>query len=129
MLFCYRRHGHNEADEPSATQPLMYQVIRNLIMNAVEYSSVDSGKVSVDLQKKDREILLKVSDNGIGIPKDEQSKVFGKMYRAKNAKDFNAEGTGLGLYLSKMIMQAAGGKMWFESEENKGTTFYVSLSF
>lgn len=68
-----------------------------------------------------------VADEGIGIPKDEQARVFGGFYRASNAKASGETGTGLGLYLSKTIVEQHHGKLAFVSEQNKGTTFTVTL--
>ncbi len=72
-------------------------------------------------------IQFKVIDDGIGIPKDKQKRIFEKFFRADNAQKIETEGSGLGLYISKMIIEFSGGKIWFESEENKGTKFYVSI--
>ncbi len=106
---------------------LMRQVIHNLVVNAIRYSPPEKGKAEISLDLKSGYFLLKVKDNGIGIPKDEQDKIFEKFFRANNAIKMVTEGTGLGLYVSKMIVEQAGGKIWFESEENKGTTFFVML--
>ena len=72
-------------------------------------------------------VMIRVVDNGIGIPKREQAKIFERFYRASNAVKFASSGTGLGLYIVKSIIEQLDGKIWFESEENKGTTFYVTL--
>jgi two-component system sensor histidine kinase VicK len=70
---------------------------------------------------------LKITDTGYGIPKDQQNKIFSKLFRADNVVGKDTEGTGLGLYIAKSIVEQSGGKIWFESSENKGTTFYVEL--
>ena len=70
---------------------------------------------------------IEVKDTGIGIPKDQQVKIFGKMFRAENAKNNSMEGNGLGLYLVKTIVEQSGGLVWFVSVENKGTSFYAIL--
>jgi two-component system sensor histidine kinase VicK len=72
-------------------------------------------------------VLITVHDDGIGIPTDTQARIFEKLFRADNAIKTNTEGTGLGLYVAKMIMEASGGKIWFTSSEAKGTTFYVAI--
>jgi len=106
---------------------LMRQVIQNLITNAILYSPTKQCDVLVKLEQKDRDYVVSIKDKGIGIPKDVQSRIFEKLFRADNAQKAQAEGSGLGLYVAKMIMVASGGKIWFESEEKKGTTFYVSI--
>ena len=68
-----------------------------------------------------------MADNGYGIPKAQQAKIFTKLFRADNVKSKDTEGTGLGLYLTKSIVEYSHGKIWFESEEDKGTTFIVEL--
>lgn len=77
--------------------------------------------------ENDKVILITVSDTGCGIPKNQQDKIFTKLFRADNVREKDTEGTGLGLYIVKSIVEHSGGKIWFESEENKGTTFYVTL--
>lgn len=102
-------------------------VIQNLLSNAIKYTP-EGGKVeaSIDLVKGNG-IIFKVSDTGYGIPTDQQNKIFTKLFRADNVVGKDTEGTGLGLYIAKSIVEQSGGKIWFESSENKGTTFYVTL--
>ena len=101
-------------------------VIQNLIDNAIKYSS-SNGKINISLKNNDKEIELKIQDFGIGIPKSQQEKIFMEFFRANNAIKKDGVGSGLGLFLSKKIIEAHSGKIWFESEENKGTTFYLNL--
>jgi two-component system sensor histidine kinase VicK len=68
-----------------------------------------------------------VADTGYGIPKNQQDKIFTKLFRADNIREKVTDGTGLGLYIIKSIIEQFGGKVWFESVENKGTTFYASI--
>ena len=104
-------------------------VIQNLISNAIKYTpQKGSITISIGLEKDKKNILFKVIDTGIGIPEKEQGKIFNKLFRAKNVLDGNyISGTGLGLYIVKSIVENSGGKVWFESVENVGTTFFVRL--
>jgi PAS domain S-box-containing protein len=102
-------------------------VLQNLLTNAIKYTP-EKAKVGIAIKKRKEDILFSVSDTGYGIPKKDQEKIFTKMFRADNVKAKDTSGTGLGLYIIKSIIeQASGGKVWFESEENKGTTFYFTL--
>lgn len=100
-------------------------IFQNLLSNAVKYSP-DDKKVIIGTKKREQDILITISDNGYGIPEELQKNVFSKFFRSYNIKEKVPEGTGLGLYIVKSIVDNSGGKIWFESEENKGTTFYVS---
>jgi len=104
----------------------MKQVFHNLVSNAVKYTK-PSTAVVVQYQLSGRQHKITIADQGIGIPKDEQSRVFAGFYRASNAKASGESGTGLGLYLVKTIVEQHHGKISFVTEENKGTTFTVIL--
>lgn len=105
---------------------LIRQVYLNLITNAIHYSPPEN-KIVISLNKDHENIIFSVKDSGIGIPKEEQPKIFGRFFRASNASKTIASGTGLGLYISKLIIESSNGKIWFESVENKGTTFFASI--
>ncbi|MFN3301576.1 MAG: sensor histidine kinase [Patescibacteria group bacterium] len=105
---------------------LLDLIFDNLISNAIRYS-FPGGKIFVYLKKIDNKIRVSIQDFGIGIPEKEQSKVFQKFFRAKNALRTETSGSGLGLYLAKKAVEKIGGKIWFFSKENKGTTFFVEL--
>lgn len=105
---------------------LMRIVIENLASNAVKYTPV-GGSVTLKIQRRKDDVLVSVQDTGYGIPKHQQGKIFSKLFRADNIKVQDTEGTGLGLYIVKSIVDYSGGKIWFTSAEGKGTTFYVSL--
>lgn len=101
-------------------------VLQNLIENSIKYSN-KGDKVFIGLEKKGSEIELSIKDTGIGIPKEEQPKIFEKFYRATNAKEKEEIGSGLGLYTIKQIIEHHKGKIWFESESGKGTVFYFTI--
>ena len=104
----------------------MKLVIQNLLDNAIRYTSL-GGKVIVSLKNIKKEIEFQIQDTGIGIPKDQQGRVFAKFFRAANAVRTDTEGSGLGLYIAKNIIEAHGGRIWFKSEEEKGTTVYFTI--
>lgn len=103
-------------------------VIRNLLDNAIGYTPAN-GEVTV-LVKSDKifsEVIIK--DTGIGIPKNQQARIFERFFRADNAVKTRSEGSGLGLFISRHIVEKHGGKIWFDSEEAKGTIFHFTIPF
>ncbi|TFF97864.1 MAG: PAS domain S-box protein, partial [Promethearchaeota archaeon] len=108
----------------------MFHVIQNLMINAIKYTP-PHGKIQVQAQMNESEIIVSIKDTGIGFSKDEKEQVFkrfGKIERFGQGFDVITEGSGLGLYISKKIIELHGGELWFESEgRHKGTTFYFSL--
>lgn len=102
-------------------------VLQNLLSNAIKYTAIN-GEVNLFFEiNKLNELLIKITDNGCGIPRVDQPKIFTKVFRATNANLVDPNGNGLGLYLTKSVLDRMGGKIWFESEENKGSTFYVTI--
>lgn len=106
---------------------LIRMVIQNLLSNSVKYTP-DHGKIFISLALDHKKnVIIQMSDTGYGIPKSQQDKIFSKLFRADNVIGKDTEGTGLGLYIAKSIVDQAGGRLWFESEENEGTTFHLLL--
>lgn len=105
---------------------LIREVYLNLLSNAIKYTP-ESGTVTITLEEKDNQVLTCVADTGIGIPEEAKEDIFKRFYRAQNAVDREFEGTGLGLSVAKMIIEKAGGKIWFESQLGQGTKFYFTL--
>ncbi|MFA5830192.1 MAG: HAMP domain-containing sensor histidine kinase [Candidatus Gracilibacteria bacterium] len=101
-------------------------VFQNLIANAVKYSKL-GGKIVIGCKKTAKDVVFYVKDNGIGISAANQKYIFQKFFRAKNAIGVDTNGTGLGLYIAKAIVEGHKGRIWLKSEENSGTTFYISL--
>lgn len=111
-----------------ADQEKMTLAIQNIIENAIKYSPRNS-KVFVSLEEDDGFLLASVKDQGIGIPRAQQARVFQRFFRAGNAVTQETEGTGLGLFISRNIIEAHKGRIWFESQEGKGTTFFFSIPY
>jgi PAS domain S-box-containing protein len=103
------------------------QVFNNLLTNAIKYTP-NKGRIEVEIKDKNSYILVSISDNGIGIPKKEHEKIFEKFYTVGGKSlTRESERMGLGLTIAKGIVEAHGGKIWVESELNKGSTFYFTL--
>ncbi len=100
--------------------------LENIIDNAIKYSP-PGGTVELKVVYQKQEVVISVKDSGIGISKNEKERIFTKFFRSKEALIKHPDGSGLGLYISKNIIEQHKGKMWFDSKENEGTTFYISL--
>lgn len=107
-----------------ADKQMLGIIAQNLLSNAVKYTP-EGGKVNVTLKDDEKGIVFSVKDDGIGIPKEQQTRIFERMFRADNAATI--QGTGLGLYIIKRITENIHGDIWFESVEGEGTTFTVVL--
>jgi two-component system, NtrC family, sensor histidine kinase KinB len=109
-----------------ADPSLLKLSIENLIDNAIRYTK-GNGKVEIKIEKKNNNIIFSIKDSGVGIPLKDQRYIFQKFFRAENIIKEKTRGSGLGLYVCKSIIDKSGGKIWFSSEEGKGTTFYFTL--
>ncbi len=118
------------------------EAIVNIITNAIKYTPSSKKTNDVRIERKEQgiinislekdagdknNVLIKISDNGIGIPKKDLSKIFRRFYRGENATDMYTDGTGIGLFVVKEIIKGHGGKIWAESTPEKGSTFFVTL--
>ncbi len=135
-----------EVQIPRSLPPLMtdvnliHIVVENLILNAIKYTSAN-GKVKIVAQEvslgesfdtktaSEKSIGLSITDNGIGIPLAQQDQIFKKLFRTENAREVDTDGVGLGLYLTKLVLERMKGLIWFTSHVGKGTTFYVLLPY
>jgi signal transduction histidine kinase len=119
---------------PSGLPPVLcdparaVQIVGNLLSNASKYT-LQGGLISVALSPADEEGFLQVTvaDNGVGISAQDQAKVFERFFRAESAVLTGANGAGMGLYITRSLVELHGGRIWFESEIDKGSTFYVTF--
>ncbi|MBI5046104.1 MAG: PAS domain-containing protein [Candidatus Niyogibacteria bacterium] len=106
------------------------QILRSIfecfVSNAINYS-LPKQEIVFDVKEEPLTYVFSVKDSGIGIPPDEQKKIFERFYRASNAKALKPDGTGLGLYIAALLAEKLGGEVTFESEEGKGSTFYLHI--
>lgn len=102
--------------------------LQNLFDNAIRYTK-EGGTIVVSLEHDDKkkEVKFSISDNGVGIPDNEKERIFTKFFRGTNVIRMETEGSGLGLFIAKNIVEAHKGRIWFESEEGKGSTFYIAF--
>jgi len=100
----------------------------NLVNNAIKYTP-EGGEVQVLHEVKGKELITHVKDNGFGIAKEAQKKIFEKFYRVKSEETQEIAGTGLGLFIVKQLVEKMNGKIWFKSQKGHGSTFSFSLLF
>jgi two-component system phosphate regulon sensor histidine kinase PhoR len=121
-----------EADCPADLPPVkgdrgrLSEVLQNLLDNAVQYTQ-PGGRIRVSARAQEREVVLTVSDNGIGIPQSDQSRIFERFYRVDAARSRELGGTGLGLAIAAHIVEAHGGRIWVESTVGQGSDFHFSI--
>lgn len=102
------------------------QVLVNLLINAIKYSPT-ADMILVKLKEESKRVVVSVEDFGMGIPQSQQTHIFERFFRVKSKEKYNVKGLGLGLYITREIVNAHGGKLWVESTEGKGSTFSFSL--
>lgn len=123
---------HLESDLSGELPPIFADIDKikiafsNVIENAIKYTS-GGGKVVVNAARNGDFIEISVKDNGVGIPANQQKNIFQKFFRSDNAIKHQTVGSGLGLFIVKAIMDAHHGRIWFKSEEGKGSTFYLRI--
>ncbi|UQS82936.1 cell wall metabolism sensor histidine kinase WalK [Bombilactobacillus folatiphilus] len=106
----------------------MTQAIDNIMNNALKYSP-NGGLITCRLLDTNHNVILSISDQGLGIPRKDIKRVFDRFYRVDKARSRQQGGTGLGLAISKEVIEAQGGHIWVNSAENRGSTFYISLPY
>ncbi|PRY81424.1 cell wall metabolism sensor histidine kinase WalK [Alkalibacterium olivapovliticus] len=106
----------------------MIQVLDNIMNNAIKYSP-DGGTITGRMEKRADRVIISITDEGMGIPKADLYKIFSRFYRVDRARSRAMGGSGLGLAISKEVVEQHGGRIWAESTEGKGTTFYLSLPY
>ena len=117
----------SEPDVQIITAPdLLRNILENLLSNAIKYSH-NNSEVIITCSPQSNTVIFSVQDFGIGIPKKEQGGLFSRFYRASNARTFNTTSSGLGLYIAATLAQKIGAKISFESTENKGSTFRLTI--
>jgi signal transduction histidine kinase len=133
MSVLVQEKGHRvslagDADAPRvvADAQLVRQVVVNLVSNAIKYTP-ETGTIEIRLEPDGPALRWSIRDSGVGVPALAQPRLFEKFYRADNVVTLETEGTGLGLYLVRLIMEQLGGRVWCQSEEGAGATFLFTL--
>ena len=132
VLVQERRHrvsvstGDHPLPAVRADAQLLRQVVMNLVSNAIKYTP-EGGAIEVRFERDGDTLRWSIRDSGIGIPRSSQARLFEKFYRAENVSTLETEGTGLGFYLVRLIMEQLDGRVWCESEEGAGSTFRFTL--
>lgn len=109
----------------NADQKKIWAVFQNLLENSIKYTNPD-GNIEITVSEENKKIKISIHDDGIGIPKDQQKNIFTRFFRAKNAVRSETDGSGLGLYIAKSIVERHRGEIWFE-DTDVGSTFHLTL--
>ena len=125
LEFKHETSGSDKEEYFYTDNTKLFQVLSNLLGNAIKFTM--DGYIKFGYKRKDGNIEFYVSDSGIGIPDDQQMKVFERFYQVDSSENREYEGTGLGLSLSKAYIELLGGKIRVKSEVGKGSSFFVSL--
>lgn len=133
MSISCNANNTNVSFEPESNLPQIFVdpsqikiVVTNLFDNAIRYLN-NNGKIEVKLKKDGKNLYFEIKDNGVGIPREDQKLIFQKFFRSRNALKKQTSGSGLGLYIAKSIIEKAGGKINFKSQEGSGSTFWFVL--
>ncbi len=109
-----------------AADPLSTKIIlANLVDNALKFTK--TGRIIIETEEQKNEMLVKVKDTGLGIKKEDQKRIFEKFFQADSSRTREAGGTGVGLFIVKNLVERQGGRVWVESKENDGSTFYFTI--
>lgn len=127
MRFSFRNHLSSEASVINTDREKVYAILTNLVKNAIKYT--EKGSIEFGYNKKDKYLEFYVKDTGIGIPKNRQKAIFERFIQADIAGKNAYQGAGLGLSISKSYVEMLGGKIWVQSEEDKGSVFYFTLPY
>ena len=104
----------------------LHLVVENLLDNAIRYIK-DNGKIKMLLSRRSQNLYFEIEDNGVGIPRKDQKYIFQKFFRSENILKYQTQGSGLGLYISKAIVERSGGKIGFKSQKGIGSIFWFTL--
>lgn len=105
---------------------MIKMAVENLLDNAIRYIK-EKGEIYIKLKNEGSNLFFEIKDTGVGIPKEDQKNIFQKFFRSKNILKYQTQGSGLGLHITKSIIEKSGGKIWFKSKEGQGTTFWFTL--
>jgi len=109
-----------------ADEDKVKRIVINMLSNSIKYTQ-EKGQIKITIEQLDKELKISVEDSGVGIPVADRKNIFRKFFRSANVIKLAPDGTGLGLFIAKSLIEAMGGKIDFESKEGRGTTFYFTL--
>ncbi len=116
---------HTNLPSVMADKMQMVLLLENLIGNSIKFRDVEAPQIHVSAQRRWNDLVFSIQDNGIGIPREQQDRIFEMFQRLHTKEEY--EGTGIGLAISKKIVERHGGRIWVESEEGKGSTFFFTI--